>query len=747
MTEERPHLLIEQPVATTTRVFAGGGGGTYPRSSYERHANKIYREAQHVLSFLREREDSARTKRRYFRLELPKGESIWSTTGVGLSDDVHAEIVGAPTRRVGHLSATEDSFQLLLEQLGRYAGPNAIGRSKFAVIDELTPIPLAEKLGSKSKDLLRDPKSKVDVLLSLFPDLSHMEQRAIIAAIEESLRVRSGQLSSVTEAEHTVYLRISAESNTVTELAESFLTVQSVDPVEYTIELSSDAGQHLPPDLEVLPNTATAQAAIFDSGVAEGSRFIDGSIIGREEPQGPPRNTDHGTFVASRIIYGDSLRDQIASGRLSPDVRVLSICTSTRDSLGNPVNPTTEGLINIIRNTVQRWHEKVRVYNLSQNLFPADPRRSCAVETDKVEPLSAELDHLARKFRVLFVISAGNIPRPNCLPPTTPYPDYFSGDDARIAPPAAAVLALTTGSIADRANSGSLAPANAPSPFTRRGPGYSNFRKPDLVAHGGNYGANWRPTEDLSATGIGNYGERLSYGCGTSYAAPLTTRLAAKLFDTIPEATPELVKALLIHSAEPEEATSTPVLGDLLGNGRPNVSRLLSSSPHSQAFVYTGFIPHREIRRIAFYVPRALSERHGRRRVRVRGTVVYSPETDRTRAGYCMSHVRGKLLKRTGSGDLKPVSADEGSTIIKERYAGLIRLEKTFSSNISGGEWEFLMEHESRWNKKDKSLPVAVVLTVEDPRADAKTDILEQIRQEMPNRYRAQLVAPVTIRI
>ena len=747
----RPHLLIETPIATEERTYpGGGGGGTYPRTSYEQHAQQVYAEAQAFTAALASQNDSVSTQRRYYRVQLPDQESVWASPGVKVAEALHSTLVGAHNRNVGHLSTTSASVQLILDELRRYADPGNIGKSKFSVIEELGRIPASEKLAVRVTHLLHEPQREATVLLSLFPDLSHIERQAVIQTLGAWLAARGGVVTSTTEVESGVYIRVTAKSQHIREIADTFLTVQSVDPVDYALDFSSTSGPSVANSVLVLPNNSSAIAAIFDGGIVSGSRFLDGSIVAREEPLGPPFNPDHGTVVASRIIYGDTLHDQVAQGRLTPDVKVLSICTSTADHLGNIRRISTDELMRIVRDTVARWHTQIRVYNISQNLFPQNVTADPSVADDVVSPLAAELDQLARRYHVLFVLTTGNYPRPSAPPPTTPYPDHFVADDTRIVPPAEAMLALTVGSIAERANSGSLAPLGLPSPFTRRGPGFASFRKPDVVAHGGNYGANWQQTDDLAIVGIGSYGDRLSYGCGTSYAAPLITRLAAQLFAEIPDAAPELVRALLIHFATRPESAVIPDIDRLVGNGRPDPKSLLQSSQWVQGFVHQGKIPHREIRRVGFYVPQALTGRSGRSRARVRVSMAYSPETQRTlKAGYCKSHVRCKIRKCSPGGSLSdvPISPNASTTIVKDRYAGLVRLEKTFSANIDGGEWELVMEHESRWSLQDNELPVAAVITVEDPREDPGVDILAAIRTEVPNRYQTQLATAVILKV
>jgi hypothetical protein len=451
------------------------------------------------------------------------------------------------------------------------------------------------------------------------------------------------------------------------------------------------------------------------------------------------------------VAYGDSLRDQIAAGRLLPNVKVLSVCHTSHDGIGNKRKATTEQLMRIVRDTVERWRAQIRVYNLSLNLVP--PVRytfNATVTDDVVGPLAAELDQLARKHDVLFVLTAGNYPLPHQPNPTAPYPDYFSDDGCRLLPPAEAMLALTVGSIAERENRGSIARAGDPSPFTRRGPGFAGYRKPDLAVHGGNYGQRWQSFDDLSTAGISQSGDALAFGDGTSFAAPLITRLAAQVFAAIPDASASLVRALLVHFARPnpKSITAPDEAIRILGNGSPDATRLLRSTKWEQTFYFVGKIAYRQITRIPFYVPKALVKRDGRQKVRVRYTVVFAPETNRTlKSGYCKSHLRTKIVKLNQNKAEKEIAVDNTPDRLNERYSTVIRGAKTFSSHVSGGDWAMLIEQESRWKLKDPETPFAVVVTVEDPRRDTNIDIHAAIRAEAKNRYKGELQTPIRARV
>jgi len=747
---ERPHILLREHAPPTTREYSGGGGGgTYPRTSYAQHAHAVFRQASDLRAMFAKLNTSGQgTDRAYFRLELPADFSIAGSDGRKIEEVVHSKIVGSPSINVGHFGASAESFSLLIEELHRYAETDQnVGKSKFAPIEQLGAIPLAEKLGPGVAEKLASNDATLDVLLGLFPDLLNRERQAVRQAVETLLASSGGHVTGETEGESGSYLRVQARPAAIKAIADLIVAVQSIDQTEEVVEISSRPGPEIDAAVLVRPSDRAPIVCVIDTGVASGCRFIDPFVIARENPLGPPCDEDHGTFVASRALFGDTIRDQVSAGVLDNRVRLVSVAAFTRDASGNRISPTTDELIRIIRDTVTRWHGRTRVFNLSMNLTPKGGSSNAPV-ANTVSPLAAEIDALSRRFGVLFVISAGNFPAPNAPYPTESYPEYFKHESARVLAPAEAMLAITVGSCAERENGGSMVSAGKPSPFTRRGPGVGSFRKPDLIAHGGNCGTGWRDHDDLSVAGIGP-DETVSYGCGTSYAAPIISSLAAQIIDAIPNATVELARALLVHFAELiPEARDSEIMSSLVGNGRVNPGRILRSTPWEQTFAFMGHVDYRQILKIPFFVPGGLTGRKMRGRLRVRCTVAFAPETNRTlRAGYCKSHLRCKLIKLTEGGNTKEVTSEDAPEAIKDRYSSIVRIEKMFSSNVGPGDWQLLIEQESRWRLKDPKTPVAALITVEDPRRVSSVDIHAMIRAEARGRYTAELSTRYQLRV
>lgn len=163
---------------------------------------------------------------------------------------------------------------------------------------------------------------------------------------------------------------------------------------------------------------------------------------------------------------------------------------------------------------------------------------------------------------------------------------------------------------------GIAARENAPSPFTRIGPGFADSRKPDFCAPAGDCGGDY----DLLAGGgvhALTHDGYLVETIGTSFAAPLLAREAALAFERLREigavasggrVFAVTVKALLAATAHQPELT--PDLRKLaertLGRGFASASPLSAPQADRALFVWQGVIESRsDIVRVQVPLPRA----------------------------------------------------------------------------------------------------------------------------------------------
>ena len=322
----------------------------------------------------------------------------------------------------------------------------------------------------------------------------------------------------------------------------------------------------------------------------------------------PAERRRHGTAMASMILHGD------LASREAPLMRPLYVRPILRPDLrnwrGNDEGVREDTLVvDLLHRAVLRLFEgegdepaaapDVAVINLSIGIRdrPFD---------QVLSPLARLLDWLAWRFKVLFVISAGNHPRRIDLTVPTRDLQSLSADELqhhvirsvvsdarhrRLLSPAESVNGLTVAAVHHDASPGTPPPrwqypyveSTLPSPINAQGMGFRRAIKPDVLADGGRVVVQSPPavTQDAPAslvvyTQSRPPGQRVAapgaaagelaatrYTRGTSGAAAIVSRAAGRLYDVLDELRQDLggemidavpravwLKALVVHGAD-----------------------------------------------------------------------------------------------------------------------------------------------------------------------------------------------------
>lgn len=287
-----------------------------------------------------------------------------------------------------------------------------------------------------------------------------------------------------------------------------------IDPVQPLGSTSPGTGREperpLPEDMTDFPIVG-----VVDGGLTAGSyRHAEAWRV-------PPfvrdgiADTRHGNRVTSLIVQGHDWNNNLTLPPLY--CQVGTVQAVAKKSARVFVDP--QDFIAYL-DGVMAANPETRVWNFSLNY-----EESC--QLDCVSPLGHDIAMLARKHDVLPIISVGNKP----------------GD--RLQPPADCEAAITVG--------GRLSNRGAPAgecPVSHCGPGPSSMLKPEL-------------SHFSHVRAIGG-----SVIQGSSFATALTSPLAAHTMTRLREASPDLVKALLLHNADGH------AYDPALGFGTPGASTL-----------------------------------------------------------------------------------------------------------------------------------------------------------------------------
>lgn len=414
-------------------------------------------------------------------------------------------------------------------------------------------------------------------------------------------------------------------------------------------------------DMAITPHAAPDLIGIVvvDSGVASqhpliapalGDAQVFPDALSRRVLDGPSDSTPrgHGTGVCGIAAYGDVLA-AFRARRFVPSARVFSARVT------DDTNEYDEEILleHQLEQAIEYFlsnYPTARVINISlgdRNQVYADGYQT---------RFAAAIDDLAYRNAergILMVVSSGNYDVP--LPPAQVqqlYPFYLSQPAARLIEPATAALALTVGGLAlgPEANrhyeSDVQLPvagdAGFPSPFTRVGPGVDGAIKPEVMEVAGD----WILDRDrLTESGVVTLGKNFAGGAllvsriGTSFAAPKVANTAAQLMRRYPDYSSNLIRALVVHSAEVPgnrpgfwsvaKPTNEEVL-KVYGYGQPDLDRAIAAAQNEPWLLYDGRIDGDAFR--IFHLPELPEEflaRSGRRRLKV--TLAFDPPTRPTR--------------------------------------------------------------------------------------------------------------------
>lgn len=488
-------------------------------------------------------------------------------------------------------------------------------------------------------------------------------------------------------------------------------------------------------DVDLVDESGDVVVGVVDGGVADLKVFND-LIVDRKDYTADS-NTDkhHGTLAASRVIFGHDIEDQLFdTNKLVAHAKVVDIKVMEGDE-----GPMPYELISYLEDAIKTF-PYVKIFSMSLGM-------NDMCQGNKKSYLTRELDALQQKYKVVFVVSAGN--RNDFH--TRQYPDLLLEDLNRITDPADTTNGFSVGALADKVNKDALALSNEPSPFSRTGQG--EIRKPDFVHYGGNARANgvWR---DLGVKGFDVKDDELYENVGTSFSAPVVSGELAKAMKVVKASgydnSVDLTKALAVHSAsyEPNEASSIDEreLDRIVGHGIPDVSKVLFADPTKVVYIITDQVggikakskSREAVRKIAFTIPEEL--KNLKRQLNVRATLAYttpiSPndETNTAEVDVTMTlHKVNSAKKLANSGN-----SDDSDWSYKPKWYTVKSLERTYSHRSYGsGEWEVWLTLQTRGDSKFDSYeqPFALVVSIEDIGDDEGRIDLQQTIQNQHKQY------------
>lgn len=691
---------------------------------------------------------------RLFEVVLQEGEKFSNKTLREFLEQEGMTITSVRDSRHAIVSSPKAKFTSLQQRVGNYRD-NKRSNQKFQYIDSFHfPDPVEKQAPSIKEMLERDATFPLDVEImeQLLPkgtnpqvqvraeerlmELIQKKQGVIQSdpyELSDGTRIvraeiplgKLAEISGDTIVSHVAPTGFYATSPMYTVPAQAQVTLDpNVSIDELPIVAVLDTGVDFPPDLEPL---------IIEHWVPTGAA---------------PGDKKHGTNVASKVVF-ENLGKQLASGVLTPRARIIDCNIRGLDPVSKKPNRPdlicNSTMIARIKEVVLRFKDITRIFNLSSS-------EENPIQGDEISILGYELDVLSIQYGVKFTISAGNhylYRSQNSLE------DILQDDDIRIAAPSDSMLNISVGAIVGTEHKVGLSRQFDIAPYSRIGPGFKGFRKPDIVSYAGTMTKNDFVPPDDYAMMLASGGQ-WAFEAGTSFTAPTVAGDLAEISQSVPNQDILMSEALLYHGAEMpiSEVAKKKITrdenafyGNIYGRGISNPIVSMFSTAHRVTFLHRGTMNKKFKQHAKFLMPSVcdtqfdMSKRD--KKIKVTVTCVTQPPIDKTKgADYLGAYINASLHSRNGNDKLVTNNPSESDG--RKDWDTCFHFDQFFSS-FHGGDWEVWLELHTRYDVEDnQEIDYALAITIED--LTQSLNLYDSVLNEAQNRFPAVQLVRLPVR-
>lgn len=705
----KPHLWIPEEEVTDIPKEPTGRSNKYD-IQYNEHGAKLSKGLQEVLSFfqrLQQSESITEDDLITFKVILQDKEDFAEKKK--FIEDEGLKINAVKNKNTAVVSAPRDAFSNLQGRVDRYRDKGI--KKDFQYIAGFEPFTAEDKQAASLLEYFKEHPDAlaVDVQVMILPEVGPDVQEKYKNRVVKKIARYDGKLQDdpyhLTDG--TPVIRAIVPSQNVDELSD--------DPGVYRVEMTSffhfiapSASSPFTKNLQLEPGfdvDALPTVVVLDDGVSF-PKGLSAVVPVHWMAKGCKKTkmfAGHGTPVASRAAF-ENLGYQMSQDHLTPRAKIIDALIVDAESTPGNV------MLKRIREAVENFSSVAKIFNFSYNA-------KVHIDGTEMSIIGCEMDMLCRKYGIRFVVSAGNH---KLYLVEDSLKDIIDDDDTQIAEPADAMLAVTVGAIVGQTHPGSVSKENDIAPYSRRGPGFFGFYKPDLVAYGATQFKNGLWPNDpyglcLSPTGYCTLP-------GTSFTAPTVAGDLAQVLSTVPNDDIGLAQALLYNGAIPvydREGMSQEEMdlaGNLYGRGLSSPENSMFSSEDKMTFLHTGTLNRLTKKRVKFHVPSSIAKmklKKGASKIRVTVTCIAQPPVDRTKGEeYSSAYIYTSMHRKNSNGNL--VCDNPSVSNNRNKWDTCYHFYKDYSS-FDAGNWEVWLELFTRWGvKDDDEIPYSLVITVED---------------------------------
>lgn len=662
----RPHLLITEDdvEAIENKKQARNKDLGLDRM---KHGTKLSTGLQEIVSAYTRIQgtDSLRDEDiRLFEVVLQEGEKFSNKTLREFLEQEGMTLTKVKDSRHAIVSSSKSKFDSLQQRVGAYRD-NKRSNKKFQYIEDFQfPDGMGKQAPSIRELLEREATFPLDVEImeqllpkGTDPQVQARAEERLIALIEQNqgrIQAKPYKLSDGTRI-----VRAEIPLGKLEEISGDTIVSHVAPTGFYATSPMYTVQAGVPMTLN--PNVSIDElpiVAVLDTGV-DFPPELEPLVVEHWVPTGAtPGDKRHGTNVASKVAF-ENLGEQLASGILTPRARIIDCNIRGFDPDSNKPNRPdlicNSTMIARIKEAVLRYKDITKIFNFSSS-------EETPIQGDEISILGYELDVLAIQYGVKFTISAGNH---YLYRSQDSLEDILQDDDNRIAAPADSMLNIAVGAIVGAEHKEGLSRQYDVAPYSRIGPGFRGFRKPDIVSLAGTMTkADFVPPDEYAMM-IASGGQ-WAFEAGTSFTAPTVAGDLAEISQSVPNQDILMSEALLYHGAEMpiSEVAKKKITrdenafyGNLYGRGISNPLVSMFSTAHRVTFLHRGTMNKKFKQHAKFLMPSVcdtqmdMSKRD--KKIRVTVTCVTQPPVDKTKgAEYLGAYVNASLHSRNSKDNL-----------------------------------------------------------------------------------------------
>lgn len=681
----------------------------------------------------------------FFQLSLANEEVVDSR---GNFEDIfkknNIQINAVRGSNVAIASIKYSDFEKLEGTIQNYQEHNGKKNMFWSCIEKISPVDKdlkKSKRVSMHQDEVQD-KTSIDAQITLVPNLSSLQYEKVISHLLKVIRENNGTVENEGVyylSDNTPIVRAYLSSSAINQIVAQEAVLDVDITHHYEGSENRFASDYSIKDIPLLEDEITKLpiVCVLDDGIKlphNLKRCVAGSWKPNDLLDG---SGEHGTKVASRVIFGDNIKQQVENKLLVPKVRVIEAIISDGKAV------TEQKIISRIHKAVKDIKGITRTFCLSFN----DNSSSIAGETF-VSNLAYELDRICIEEGVNIAISAGNH---DLWKKYTSIDEITSDSFCRVASPAESFYGTVVGSITTEDHPDSLSGSKTISPFSRIGYGFADCYKPDLVYPGGNvYKKNGREgiAPDSGSYVIDNKGN-LVLDFGTSFSAPLASQELEllnqemnKYFKEIKDTTNLerkclfLSKGLLLHHAQnvaDMSMTSSEDYNRLYGCGQGDFKNAKASLRHRPTYLRYGTLNRKTKEKVKILIPEILAEKSKKSKKLARISVTcftISPVDKNKGTEYLRAYVSSSLHKLNSNGNLDTQNPPNCNG--RKKWSHIQHFVQDFTV-FGAGDWEIWLELYTKPEIDDtREIEYVLIVTIESL-YEEPIDVYQEI--ELSQRY------------